>query len=457
MTSADAAHPNPSLQRRLESLYALRGGPGPGGAIDLTIRRPYLDLLRALGNPHRALPPAIHIAGTNGKGSTLAFLRAMLEAAGYRVHAYTSPHLLRFNERIVLAGREIADDALESLLEETVTRNAGGALTFFELTTAAAFAAFARTDADILLLETGLGGRLDCTNVIERPLAAVITPIGFDHMDFLGPTLDRIAAEKAGIMKPGVPCVVARQDAPEALTVLETVARAAGCPLFRYGTEWSIAPREDGFSFSSGPYSRIMTRPRLHGLHQAYNAGTALACLYIIEKEGFSVDAAARNKGLSTARWPGRLQRIDLKTNLLPPLPPDWEIWVDGAHNEQAARMLSEQVTLWRQADGKPLHLIAGLKEGKDAAAFLAPLLPAAASVTLTPAGLEKSCDTKEMAKTARQAGAKNVRETTDLTLALRRFCGSPPSDTGRILITGSLYLAAEALRLMTGQIDASI
>lgn len=415
MYAADARHPNKSLEEKLQALYALRGGP----SIDLTIREPYRKLLAALGNPQDRLPPVIHVAGTNGKGSVIAMLRAIFEAAGYKAHVYTSPHLIRFNERIVLAGRIIDDALLEDLLDETVAANDGGALTFFEITTAMAFLAFSRTPADILLLETGLGGRLDCTNVVAQPLATIITRIGYDHMEFLGETLPQIAAEKAGIMKPGVPCVLAPQAAGEIEAVFEDRAAMLHSPLVHAAAK-NIPPTN-------------MTGP-----HQADNAATALACL--AQLGGFSIPDDAIRTGLQNVRWPGRLQQIRHQD-----LPPGSELWIDGGHNESAAQALAAQAALWAKQDGRPLHLILGMMNRKDPRAFIAPLLPYTRGISCVAVpGEPLAYGPGELAALLQTDGGPDIRAEEDLYKALEMAKGE--GAPRRTLITGSLYLAGFAL-----------
>lgn len=424
-----------TLEQKLQTIYGLRGGAAT------IIRQPYRDLLAALGNPHLDLPPVIHIAGTNGKGSVQAFLRGMLEAVGLRVHVYTSPHLLRFNERIVLAGAPIADPALKTLLDEIEKHDGFDGLTFFEIATAAAFAAFARTPGDILLLETGLGGRLDCTNVVEHPVATVITPIGLDHTEILGHTLEKIAAEKAGIMKGGVPCIIGTQDSDAVMQVFEDRAKALSCPLYRHGREWNIAPTEGGMDFTFDGKTRTAPLPVLRGAHQVYNAGIALACATMLGRAGiFDMTAKHQDTGLRTANWPGRLQ-------LLSPAGhgKEWELWIDGGHNESAAKVLAAQAATWRSEDARPLHMVIGMKNSKDAEAFLHPFLSFADSFTFTSIGEEKSMTLKELVDAARQNGAKETHHEPDLTRAVQYIMDQNPAG-GRILITGSLYLVAAAL-----------
>lgn len=434
MYNADARHDNDSLQGKLRHLYTLRGGP----AIDLTIRPDYYELLRRLGDPHLHLPPVIHVAGTNGKGSTIAILRAMLEAARYKAHVYTSPHLRRFNERIVLAGREIEDAALEALLDEVTAAANGLKLTFFEVTTALAFLAFARVPADITLLETGLGGRLDCTNVAGNKVACVITPIGMDHCEFLGDTLTRIAGEKAGIMARGVPCIIAPQSTAAVDSVFESAAGHDSCVIHPYGKTWRIAERGAEMDFHFGSVARRLPRPALVGAHQIVNAGVALACLEVIH--GFPVTDAARSEGLRAACWPARLQRLDQDAAT------ENEVWVDGGHNGHAAAVLAAQAEAWRQQDRRDLHLILGMMETKDPAAFLMPLSYHLQSMTAVPLSGETPChDPHKLAAIASGLGVEGS-VAADLASAIRKLKQDYPQ--GRILIAGSLYLAGEALGL---------
>lgn len=354
MYKADLQHPAPRLQDKLEQLYNLNRHT----KIDLGFRPPYVDLLRRFNNPQEGLPPTIHIAGTNGKGSTTAMLRAMLEAEGYSVHAYTSPHLVRFNERIVLAGREIADDLLETLIDEAVQLNNDAPITFFEITTAIAFAAFSRIKADILLLETGLGGRLDSTNMIPKPIVSVITKISLDHTEFLGSTYQEIAKEKAGIMKYDTPCIVGIQS-PEALesgVMYSFVDRAVETksPLICAPQDWSCEPATSNqMRFTiNGVVHDLLPRPNLLGVHQIENAGAALATLETIKGQ-FPVSLENRAKGLTNIRWPGRLERIT-SGPLATLLHGDWELWVDGGHNDSAGQALGAQAQNWQAQDGKP-------------------------------------------------------------------------------------------------------
>ncbi len=412
--------------------------------IDLSLDR-IGTLLAALGHPERQLPPTIHIAGTNGKGSTLAILRAILEEAGHRVHAYTSPHLVRFTERILLAGREIADARLVALLEECERANAGASITYFEITSAAAFLAFARAPADLLLLETGLGGRLDATNVVAGPALTAISRIGLDHHQFLGDTLPEIAFEKAGILKPGVAAVVGPQPRAAAAVVAER-ARRIGAPLHRHGSEWRVEAEGDAMVYRGGGRRLDLPAPGLAGKHQVENAGLALACLETLD--GFAVDEAAIRRGLAGVRWPGRLQRL-AKGPLVELLPAGWELWLDGGHNADAGRALAEWAAEWAAEgaarDAAPLHLVAAMLETKDPAAFLAPLAPRAASLHAAPGpGAHAFLRPTDLAAAARALGiaaapAGSVREAVQAIVAAAER-------PGRILVCGSLYLIGEVL-----------
>ena len=437
MYATDAHHPNRTLEEKLRSIYTLKGGP----TIDLGFRPPYLTLLKRLGDPHLHLPPVIHVAGTNGKGSVISLLQALCEAGGYKVHRYTSPHLRRFNERIVLAGREIADEALEPLLDEVLAANDGGDVTFFELTTALAFTAFARAPADICLLEVGLGGRLDCTNVIEAPLATIITRISRDHVEYLGDTLPLIAAEKAGIMKPGAPCIIGPQGDESVGPVFEQHAAATPCPLLRFGREWNITPDgPDHMRFTYGADETVLSRPNLTGPHQMGNAGTALAALKSLD--GFDIPDNKRQYALSHIRHPARLQRItDGSYTAL--LGPGQELWIDGGHNDSAGEILAAQAALWAAQDGKPLHIILGMMKHKDPAAFIAPLLPHAAGITCVPIpGEPQACSPGDLVRAIAAAGFGAARQAGSPKEALSSLQKYNTLKGSRVLVTGSFYLA---------------
>ncbi|MFL1462387.1 bifunctional folylpolyglutamate synthase/dihydrofolate synthase [Roseococcus sp. DSY-14] len=395
--------------------------------IDLSLGR-LEALLARLGHPERALPPVVHVAGTNGKGSTCATLRAIAEAAGRRVHVYSSPHLVRFHERIRLAGTLVPEDALAAALEEVEAVNAGAAITVFEVTTAVALLLFARTPADLLVLEVGLGGRFDATNVVARPAATAITSISMDHMEFLGDTLAKIAFEKAGIIKPGVPCATGAQH-PQALAVLREVAAAQGAPLLARGEAWQV----DGAGFRDARGAVALPAYGLPGPHQRDNAGIAIAALRAWNPPWLTDAAIAA--GVAAARWPARLQR--LRGHLAPPAP--WELWLDGGHNEGAGLALAEALAGWRDA---PLHLVVGMKKGKTAAGFLRPLLPLAASVTaVREPGQHLAMEVEDIVA----ASGGRARPGPDVASALARL--RQEEAPGRILVCGSLYLAGEVLK----------
>ena len=417
--------------------------------IDLSLDRVW-RLLAALGHPERQLPPAVHIAGTNGKGSTLAFLRAMLEAEGYRVHAYTSPHLVRFHERIRLNGQLIDEDALIALLEEAERANGEDPITYFEITTCAAFLAFAREPADVLLLETGLGGRLDATNVLDRPALTAITPIGMDHMQFLGDTIQAIAGEKAGILKPGTPAVIAPQK-PAAAGVLQRRAAEVGAPSYAHGRNWRYDGHSggQGFRFDGGRLSGDWPAPGLLGPYQIANAAMALACLE--QLEAFPVGREAARAGLARAHWPGRMQPLS-DGALARRLPGDWELWLDGGHNADAGAVLAAAIDAWETDPGtaRPLHLVFGMINSKQPVEFLTPLVPRAASLTAVAIPGEPASHTSaESADFARRAGATRVHEAADVPDALDALAHEQAREgPARVLICGSLYLAGKVLAL---------
>jgi dihydrofolate synthase / folylpolyglutamate synthase len=397
-------------------------------------------LLAELGDPHERLPPVIHVAGTNGKGSTIAFLRAFLEAAGYRVHVFSKPHLVRFNERIRLAGTLIDDAHLAALLEECERANEGRAITYFEITTAAAFLAFAGIPADILLLETGLGGRFDATNVIRRPAVTAITPVSLDHQHFLGETVAAIAGEKAGILKRGRPGVLAPQ-LPAASAVLGAAARGVDAPLFRGGIEWQVDAVAGGLRYEGQRWSRLdLPPPALMGAHQYVNAGVALACLDRLD--GFSLAPEALAAGLRSVDWPARLQRL-ASGRLARRLPSGWELWLDGAHNQGAGEALARVIAeSWRD---RPLHLIFGMLESHDADAFLRPLAPYLTALhALTIPGEPHARSAADAAAAAERVGIPAASRT-DLHDALTHLGAASPA--GRVLVCGSLYLAGQAIR----------
>ena len=405
--------------------------------IDLSLGR-MERLLAALGHPERALPPVVHVTGTNGKGSVIAFMRAGLEAAGHGVHVYTSPHLTRFHERIRLAGALIAEDALAALLEECEAANAGETITFFEVTTAAAFLAFSRSPADILLLENGLGGRLDATNVVPRPLLSVITEVSLDHEQYLGEGLARIAFEKAGILKPGVPAVIGPQP-EEAAGVIAARAAEVGAPLIRHGQDFHATRAAQGLRYEAGGTTLDLPPPALPGDWQLANAATAVACLGALD--GFELSGEHIATGLRDVVWPGRMQRLT-RGRLASRLPEGWELWLDSGHNPAAGRSLAGFAGGWRD---RPLHLVIGMLNTKDATGFLAPFAGVAAHAhCVTIPGEPASLPAVETAAFARAAGLE-ATAAEDVAAALDAIAANEPNPA-RVLICGSIYLAGKVL-----------
>jgi dihydrofolate synthase / folylpolyglutamate synthase len=406
-------------------------------AIDLSLAR-IERLLAALGHPEQRLAPVVHIAGTNGKGSTLAMLDAMLHRDGRRVQRYISPHLVHFNERFLFDGRPIEEAELALVLEQAEQVNGGQAITEFEITTAAAFVAFARRPAEVLLIETGLGGRLDATNVIARPRLTALTPISLDHQGFLGDSLGQIAFEKAGILKPGVPCVVGPQPA-EALAVIEARAAKIGAPLQLHGRDWRAWRAGDRLIVETGGAALELPLPVLAGGHQIDNAGLAVTCALALGDLAPGRDAIA--VGLRTARWPARLQH--LTCGPLPGLlPPGWQLWLDGGHNPAAGLALADTL---KDRDARPWHLIVGMLKTKDQRGFLAPLAPLVRSIRTVPVPDEPaSWDPVAAADWLRSLGT-DAAAADSVDAALGTLARVP--QPARVLICGSLYLAGHVLR----------
>jgi dihydrofolate synthase / folylpolyglutamate synthase len=401
--------------------------------IDLSLDR-VMRLLKTLGDPQDELPPVIHVAGTNGKGSTVAFLRAFLEAAGQRVHVYTSPHLVRFHERIRVAGKVIPEKTLGALLAECERANAGEPITFFEITTAAAFLAFAREHADFALIEVGLGGRFDATNVIAKPAVAALTPVSLDHQHFLGETIASIAFEKAGIVKPGVPVVVGPQP-PDAARVIAERAAELRAPLFRHGREWTVGRAEGGDLIYRGRQTFDLPPPGLAGTHQYDNAGTALAVLECLH--GFALDPKALARGIGDVEWPGRLQRLQ-RGPLVRAVPAGAELWLDGAHNAAGGEALARFVAGWR----RPTGLVFGMLKTHDATAFLKPLAPYIKR--LSAVAIPGETNTLSAAESVAAARRLGIDATPAKTLRDAVSAVSAPDQ--RTLICGSLYLAGKVL-----------
>ncbi len=401
--------------------------------IDLTLGR-VERLLAALGHPERSIPPVVHIAGTNGKGSTLAMIRAGLEASGAVTHAYTSPHLARFHERIRLAGALIGEDLLSRLLDDCVTANGGEAITFFEITTCAAFLAFQRVPADWTLLEVGLGGRLDATNVVDRPRLTVITPVSMDHEAYLGDTIAKIAGEKAGILKRGVPCVVGPQH-PDGLAVIEDRAARLGAPLLACGQHWHVAEDRGRMVYQDETGLLDLPLPNLLGPHQVQNAGAALAALRALGQGEAACEAA-----VTRAEWPARMQR--LKRGPLVDLAPRVELWLDGGHNPAGGAAVA--ATLARMPR-RETHLICGMLNTKDVRGYMAPLAPQVTRLFAVSIPGEKNTLPAEATRDAARAAGIDALTAGSVAEALAGIAATTPE--ARVLICGSLYLAGAVLR----------
>ncbi|MBN9062708.1 MAG: bifunctional folylpolyglutamate synthase/dihydrofolate synthase [Rhizobiales bacterium 65-9] len=414
--------------------------------IDLSLDR-IRRLLEALGNPHRRLPPVIHVAGTNGKGSTIAFMRAMLETAGLRVHVYTSPHLVRFHERIRLGeiggGRFVDEDSLVDAFRRCEDVNADAQITVFEITTAAAFLLFAENPADVLLLEVGLGGTFDTTNVVVDPAATVVTPVSMDHSEFLGDTVEQIAGEKAGILKSGAPAIFAPQDeAP--LGMLVARADAVGAPAIIGGQDFSVHEENGRLVYQDERGLLDLPLPRLAGRHQHINAGTAIAALR--HARGLpDLPAACFEQGVRDAFWPARLQPLR-EGRLQALLPAGSELWLDGSHNADGGRVTAAAIAEMEEAKPRPLILVVGMKGTKDARAFLDAFEDLTRDIVTLPVVSERGVTrTAQDIATIADAVGFTSEAAVDIEDALRRIAarGAAPS---RVLITGSLYLAGEVL-----------
>jgi dihydrofolate synthase/folylpolyglutamate synthase len=414
-------------------------------SIDLSLGR-IERLLAALGNPQDKLPPVVHIAGTNGKGSTLAFLRAIAESLGKGVHVYTSPHLVDFHERIVLAGPHgsapITEEVLVDCLARAEAANGGELITLFEITTAAAFLAFAEAPADLLLLETGLGGRLDATNMVETPLLTIITPVSVDHVSFLGETLAEIAGEKAGILKPGVPCVVGRQE-KEAFDVIEARAAEIAAPLHVAGRDFDMYEQQGRLIFQTTSRLIDLPLPRLAGRHQLDNAGTAIAAASVVF--GDKLTQRGLEHGLTHAHWPARLERLPVG-GLHAYVAEGTEIWLDGGHNEAGGQVVAHTLAELDERVPRPVHVIWGMMETKDARRFIAPFKGLVERIYTVPIPDEPNAFAAEsLAEIARAEGFAAVAVNSVPEALLRSASGGVPA---RVLICGSLYLAGHVLKL---------
>jgi dihydrofolate synthase/folylpolyglutamate synthase len=442
--SAGRASPRPrsassdNLLERLKKLHPQ--------SIDLSLGR-IERLLAALGHPEQKLPPVLHVAGTNGKGSFLAFARAIAEALGQRVHVYTSPHLLHFHERVVLAGPHgsgpIAEELLVDCLARAEAANDGDLITLFEITTAAAFLAFAEVPADFLLLETGLGGRLDATNVVAKPRLTAIMPISIDHVSFLGETVTEIAGEKAGILKSGVTCVVGRQD-QDAFQVIEARAERIGAPLHVAGRDFDMYEQHGRLVFSTPTRLLDLPLPRLKGRHQIDNAGTAIAAATLLFGNGLTTRAL--EQGLTHAEWPARLERL-AAGGLHAYAAKGTEIWLDGGHNAAGGKVIAQALAELEERVSRPMHLVFGMMETKDAHAFIAPFKGLVERVYTVPIPDEPNAfGAQALAEIARAQGFDVVAASSVPEALLKSQAALP--GPGRVLICGSLYLAGHVLRL---------
>lgn len=415
-----------------------------GKDIDLTLRAPYADLLAALGSPEKKLPPALIVAGTNGKGSTCAFMRAMVEASGRTAHVYTSPHLISFHERIRIAGTLISEEELCAILTEIEKLAAPGGISLFEAHTAAALVAFARHKADVTILEVGLGGRLDATNVLEKPMACLISRLSFDHREYLGNTMTEIAGEKAGIMRRDAPCFTAPQPSAEAMRALRDHAAQKGAKLIVGGADWRIEETSPTrFRFvSAGRTIEDIPRPALLGDHQLWNAGLAIAALSALP---FEVSDNAVREAMGKVEWRARLQHLT-QGNLTTLLGPQIDLWVDGGHNDSAGEAMAVQLAKWAGQDGRPLDIVFGMLATKNPKEFLGPMTPHLRSVRTVPIRCEmKAYEAEELAQIVRDLGLDQVKACASLEEALQDV----KNETGaasRLLICGSLYLAGHAL-----------
>jgi dihydrofolate synthase/folylpolyglutamate synthase len=434
--NASAARPQPSLDELIARLSTLHPK-----SIDLGLDR-MRALLARLDHPEMKLPPVIHVAGTNGKGSTIAYLRAILEAAGLRVHVYTSPFLVRINECFRIGGVLAGDDELRAALEHCEQVNRGEPITIFEIETAAAFCLFAQHPADVVLLEVGLGGRLDATNVIEAPLATIIAPVSMDHMEFLGDSLTAIAGEKAAIIKRHVPVVCAEQAA-EAMAVIEAQANRMRAPLHAAGQQWHVGVERGRLVYQDDRGLMDLAAPRLFGRHQFDNAGLAIATLRALD--AFTVGMPAFEAGIVNAEWPARMQRL-VAGALVDQGPQGCEIWLDGGHNAEGGRVAAAALGDLEERVSCPLVVIAGMLANKDARAFLANFAGLTRHIMAVQIpGRDNAMPTDRLADAARSLGMR-VENATSVEAALRTLSQLAYEVPPRVLITGSLYLAGHVL-----------
>jgi dihydrofolate synthase/folylpolyglutamate synthase len=429
----DLLRPHDAALERLRALHPKK--------IDLSLGR-MRRLCAALGDPQRQLPPVVHVAGTNGKGSTVAYLRAIGEAAGLRVHVFTSPHLVRFAERIRLAGTLIGDEHLAAVLKRVEEANAGEPITFFEITTAAAFQAFSEVEADLCLLEVGLGGALDATNVIERPAVSVIAPVDYDHREFLGDSLEGIAGEKAGIIKPGSHVVVARQ--PEgAMAVIESRAAALGAQMQVMGQDFDAWSEAGRLLVQTQERLLDLPLPSLPGVHQIDNAGLAAAAALTLTEA--RIDETAVAAGISSAVWPARFQLLTKGPLGEMAQTAGADLWLDGGHNPHAAEAVARTLADLTAKDGRPVVLIVGMLANKDAEGFLRAFAGLKPKVIAAPFDAEAASPPERIVEAARSLGL-TAETATDLKTATARALQTPGPP--HVLICGSLYLAGEVLAM---------
>ncbi|HOO50467.1 MAG TPA: folylpolyglutamate synthase/dihydrofolate synthase family protein [Alphaproteobacteria bacterium] len=440
----DHFDPDPRLQALLERLtgYYPRGiDPGLGRTI---------RLLDDLGNPHLSLPPVIHVAGTNGKGSIIAYLRAILEKAGLTCHVMTSPHLVRFNERFIVSGQEMATEGIIPLFDEVEAINNGQETTSFELITAAGFLEFSRKPADVVLLEVGMGGRFDATNVIPHPLLSIISVISRDHTKFLGSSFRDIAFEKGGIIKSGVPCVISPQLHSECFEVFEGIAEDISAPMFSYGQDWSFDVLQQSFLLHGQENLFELPLPNLVGAHQISNAAVAAySALHVAERFRSPITLSDIEFGLTHARWPARLQKI-VRGPLIDLLPEGSELWIDGGHNDSCGQALSRQAQVWKDDDRKDLHLVLGMLNTKDPMEFFEPLSSYASHVSCITIPDQPLSFSADALADVLQKGCRDCSSAIDVASSLREAVQMSLGLTQkpvRILITGSLYLMGAVLQ----------
>jgi len=440
---------NPALEKRLDEILTLLYS-FYDQEIDMSLAR-VERFLAQLDNPHLKLPPVIHVAGTNGKGSTIACLRALLEGSGKTVHVMTSPHLVHPTERIRLAGNLISTQGLIDVLEECLAVNRSEPITFFEILTAASFLAMSRIRADYVLLETGMGGRLDATNVIPDPICTIITTISKDHEKFLGDTVRDIAFEKAGIMKAGVPCVIGTQTYTDVLDVFhkQSTNLTPDAKLYQYGAQWNIETVQGGVKFTWQGESIAVSHSNLIGQHQIYNMGAAIAAYRLIMGRDFDAKILSPNNPqtpLLTVNWSGRLQKLE-SVPFRNMVRDGQELWIDGGHNDSAGMMLARQAEQWRIDDNKSLHLIIAMVNRKNPTEFLTPLLPYADSVTVTSIPDEASSYTvDEIYDFVQPLVFKKLTKAVTFEEAVARISSDSHNDNARILATGSLYFVGNIL-----------